>query len=570
MFLFYSPVLQNDFLNLDDPLYIRGNPAIRSFGLDSLHWMFTTTYQGNWHPLTWLSLALDYQLGKLDPRIYHLDNLFLHALNTLLVFFLSLRLTSLVGKNLGFSPPPIPTAFLASLLFGLHPLHVEVVAWAVERTDLLCALFYLLGLLSYLSYANEVERKNWKWGLCLACFCLALMSKPTAVTFPLVLLLLDAWPLRRFQSEGALLEKAPFFILSLVITGITFGARSQAGAIRDLSMVPMDFRVLNAFHSIVFYAVKMAVPVRLAALYPLPSRLGAYSPENLASLLGVVALTAFLFLYRKRWPSLAASWTGYLLALLPVLGIVQVGIQAAADRYAYLPSLCLILPLSAGVSAFLSRQKPVLILLCFPWALGLGLGTMKQVGYWKDSVALWRHTVEIYPHYGQAREELWAAYDEKMALEEALRDIQEYLQVEPQSAMAYDSLAIHYGRQGRFKESEQASQKALLFEPSNPRFLVNLATTYQRQGKLEEAITLYRKGLAANPREPVYLLNLGNTYLLKGILPEAIETLQAAIRLQPQNPALYQKLGAAYEKSGRKDLAAKMAGEAQALLAGNP
>ena len=286
---FYLPVLKNNFVNWDDAEVIQENIHIRYLNLDSLHWMFTTFLSGNWIPLTWLSFAVDYRLGGLNPLIYHLDNLVLHGLNTLVVFFLSLKLLGRMprqetfGAGQGILNWKWMAAFLTAILFGLHPIHTKSVAWATERKDLLSGFFFFTSLWVYLDYA--ANKKNSSYLICLGLFLLALLSKPMAVTLPLVLLLLDFYPLERLSGQWTkrVLEKIPFWAASLLSGWITIIAQSQSKAFSAMDKLPMLFRISNAFHSVDFYLAKMFIPLDLAAFYPLPPDQNIFSIPYLAS-----------------------------------------------------------------------------------------------------------------------------------------------------------------------------------------------------------------------------------------------------------------------------------------------
>ena len=618
--LAYLPVLENGFVNWDDPEAIQDNLFIRSFRFSCLKWMFTAFHTGNWIPLTWLSFALDYRLGGLNPKVYHLDNVLLHGLNTVLVFFLCFKVLNLAWQK---ADPTVQSlskgqsvtaSLLAALLFGLHPLHVESVAWATERKDVLCAFFFLASLLAYL---------NSKRNGCLLFFVLALLAKPMAITLPLVLLILDYWPLGRLSAgaKEALREKIPFFFLSLLSAVVTVMAQGSANAFSSQASFSLVFRIMNALHSLFFYIWKMLVPGNLLPFYPLLAASGTFSWVNLASALFVAGISWACYHFRRTQPYLAAAWGYYVLTLVPVLGVLQVGGQSAADRYTYLPCLGLSLLFGAWAAVSLGKNKVGSILFCALVAAGLGFRTWQQIGLWKDSITLWENTeaaypgvsqvihsnlanaykaagrlddaiaqydqaiaigpphayphdgkgtalfdkglpeeavqefeaaIELDPRYASARRNLWFA-DEKLGRhKEAFDQIQKAVEIDPNFAEGWNSLGISYGEQGNFGESEKAFGKALALDPGNSKYLVNLATTYQRAGEYDQAIAWYQRGLALDPSNPLYYLNLGNTYLLKGLYDPAIRNLEEAAKLEPQNAEIRQKLASAYHQAGRK------------------
>ena len=364
---FYLPVLKNDFVNWDDKDTITDNLQIRRLDGNSLRWMFTTFATGNWMPLTWLSFALNYQVNGLDPRVFHATNVFFHALNTLLVFLVCLRLMKHLPEKKG-GPAlsnaktfGLPISFMTALLFGLHPIHVESVAWATERKDVLYAFFYLGALWVYLGKPFSFELKGFKHWACLGLYLLALMSKPMAITLPFIFLILDGWPLGRWGLGYAKLikEKVVFFAVALGAVLVTMA--SHAKALSYAKSGVEFYWVMNSFRSLVFYLVKMAWPQGLTTYYPFPPSLsGFYLFENFCAAALVILVFYLLFHYNRKAPYLLAAWLYYVVVLLPVVGIIQTGSQAAADRYTYLSSLGFFLPLSAGIAFLLSyRWTPI-------------------------------------------------------------------------------------------------------------------------------------------------------------------------------------------------------------------
>jgi hypothetical protein len=349
--LVYLPALQNDFVNWDDHLYIYENPHIRSIDSEFFKWIFTTFHASNWHPLTWLSHAIDYAIWGLNPMGHHLTSIILHGLNTFLVVILIIRLINydrdkapITVENKKFSNNnPIIAGAITGLLFGLHPLHVESVAWVSERKDVLCAFFFLLSILSYLKYTSPLQKqKTVHYALCLLFFIFALMSKPMAVTLPVVLLILDVYPLGRLHLKSAftnpplppftkgglggikvLIEKLPFLILSLASSVVTIIA--QQNAIVTFEARPLGERLLVAIRAPVFYLFKMLWPTDLSPLYPYPSKISFLTIEYMGSFILVVCITAFCIWLWKRQKIFAIVWAYYIVTLLPVLGIIQVG-----------------------------------------------------------------------------------------------------------------------------------------------------------------------------------------------------------------------------------------------------
>ncbi len=590
-FLFYLPVLKNGFVNWDDSQMILDNPHIHSLGLDSIGWMFTHFYAANWIPLTWFSLAIDFNMGNLDPSTYHLHNLLLHCCNTTLVFFLGLKILSVKEAGLeGEGKPPkraIRAAFLTALLFGLHPIHVESVAWAAERKDMLCGFFYLLSLLVYLN--NATAPKIWKAFACFSLFVMALLSKPMAVSLPFVLILLDIWPLKKFfaKPQKIFLEKLPFFAAALISGWMTLMAHSQAGSTPSTSDLPLDYRFMNAFHSLVFYLVKMAVPVDLTVLYPIVL-LKTYSIGYLASFLAVVLITWAFFHYCKNLPWLAAAWIYYLVTLAPTLGIEYAGGYAAADRFTYLPSFGPFLLLSSVAAAFLFNRRLLFILLTAGISILMGMGTLQQLDTWKDSISLWENVVAIatpyvpdliYERLGDAymsagrwddalgalnsalamapqkaslHEQKGIALINKGQLPEAATEFKLESSLDPQNAMAHRYLYFVNQKMGNYPAALAEALETIRLNPQLPGVYNSLGAAYSSMAQYEKAIGAFKTAHLTDPADTGCLMNLASVYFATGKTAEAISALKKAAALQPQNPDIYQRLGQAYEKAGDK------------------
>ena len=557
-FLGYLPSLPNQFVNWDDTEAIEWNSHLRVLNAHNFHWMLTTFHLGNWIPLTWMTLALDYRFGKLDPRIYHLDNLFLHCLNTGAVFFLSLRLLDLVEKK-GTDTGSnrfwvVPAATLTALIFGLHPLHVESVAWATERKDLLYGFFYLLGLILYLDYASAPVLKNWKLHACLGLFLLAILSKPMAVTLPLVLILLDVWPLGRVQTRGVGIfwEKIPLFALALISGVVASLAQGSAGSYTSLSLLPLDFRIMNAFHSLAFYLEKMAWPAGLATLYPLDLR-KTFSPAYVIGLVGSLLISAICLIYRKRRPYLAVAWIYYLVTLAPVLGIIQVGSQAAADRYSYLPSLAPFLLLGAASAKFFSRQRFVLILLTGFLAAGLAYGTFQQTQTWKDSATLWENVLRVNPRNSRiAHANLADGYLTTGRFEEALQEFDRSITIGPPSAFSFDGKGRTLLELGRPEEALQQLQAAAALEPKNAEVRRHWGMIYGKIGRFTEAMEQVQEGVRLDPDNSEGYYDLGILYMNQSESEKSVEAFQKALALDPDDLLVQAGLNDALAKKEAK------------------
>jgi hypothetical protein len=422
----YLTCLRNDFIDWDDGPYVFANLHIRSLNAAFFRWAFFDFYEMNWHPLTWVSHALDYALWGLNPLGHHLTNIILHAVNTFLVVVLGFRLLDAVrAQTRQDGQASIPdnrallTAVVTGLLFGLHPVHVESVAWIAERKDILCALFFLLSIITYTRYVRSItdnavqrtsvsRRINKHYFLSLGLFVFALLSKPMAVTLPLVLLILDWHPFGRIRSLrafwSACVEKLPFLALSLMSSVLTVFAQGSGGAMELMQVVPLSTRLLVAMNSLIAYLWKMLWPLDLMPLYPYPRDVSLLSFEYLSAIALVIGLTAGAVALVKKQKLWLAAWTYYVVTLIPVLGIVQVGAQSMADRYTYLPSLgpFLVAGLTAawvwekagtlgkrGLIVKITGAASALLVLVF-----LSYLSYKQIGLWKNDIDLWQSVID--------------------------------------------------------------------------------------------------------------------------------------------------------------------------------
>jgi tetratricopeptide (TPR) repeat protein len=482
----YLPSLRNGYVYYDDSLYITMNRSITHLDLSFVRWAFSTFQYYNWQPLTWISFALDHALWGDDPFGYHLTNAFLHAANTFLVMILVARLFSAAGQrgSIGVYPPErmLITAGTTAFLFGIHPLHVESVAWLGERKDVLYALFYLLALLAYLSYAatSSRDRRFRYYGVCLLLFGCSAMSKAMAVTLPVLMILLDLFPLRRVRGSRKeklrvlVLEKVPFFLISAVVSVLAFTAQQLGGAVQDLGVITPGERVLAAFRAGYFYLEKTLVPRGLAPFYPtfLPITVEAHDLAVVAAYLAIVV--SCFWTARRSW-FLVSLWSSYFVTLLPVLGLVKVGSQSAADRYAYLAMLgpLLLIGLAVALTAErlgrrFSRSTGWLFVFCIALTMSVVLSilTIRQISVWKDDVTLWSREVEVYP-YSVPLGYIYRAdaYFRRGMTEQAVADYSIALQVDPRNSEAYYKRGNLFYITGRMRLAAEDFTQALLFNP---------------------------------------------------------------------------------------------------------
>ena len=504
----------HEFINLDDVPYVIGNPQVKA-GLSraAIVWAFTATTEANWHPLTWLSHMADCQLFGLDPAGHHLISVLLHTANSLLLFLLLLRVT---GRHW-------QSAFV-SALFALHPLHVESVAWVAERKDVLSTLFWLLTMLAYAGYVSRPVLRRYLSTLLL--FSLGLMAKPMLVTLPLVLLLLDFWPLGRWQPAtiGILpadqprstvlyrlvLEKVPFLVLSFVSSVITYLVQHKDGAVVTLTLVPIRLRIENAFVSYVRYLGKMIWPTRLAIFYPFQFNLPLWQVAGSILLLVVVAL-----LELRQWrnyPYLTVGWFWYLITLVPVIGFVQVGSQSMADRYTYVPLIGIFIALAWGVPEFLKDCRWRVGILTMSAAIILtvfALVTYKQLGYWQDSITLYNHSLMVTPPNRFLQDNLASAYLQRGSLDEAIEQGKVALKLDTDDFTAHFIMGLVYDKKGETPAAIYHYSEAVRIKPAYIVALNNLGRDLAIAGDYEKARACFIEVLRLDPddRNARYNLN---------------------------------------------------------------
>jgi tetratricopeptide (TPR) repeat protein len=488
-FLVYLPALQNGFVNWDDGPYVYQNQLIKTIDPAFIKTAFTSIIYYNWHPLTTLSYALDYMVWGLDARGFHLTNLIFHSLNTFLVSIAIFLLTEAAIKkerNEAVAPLQFVTALAAALFFGLHPVHVESVSWVSERKNVLFLFFYLFSVISYLRYQSHGMRT--RYILSLTAFALALMSKPMSVSLPLALLIIDLYPLERLKAgevKKALMEKIPFFALGALSAFITLYA--QKGAIVPLEKVFLSTRILVAVRSYAFYLYKTFLPFGLAPFYPYPHQMSFLNLEFIGSAIVLVVLTLFCVFTFKKKKVFMAAWLFYLVTLLPVIGIVQVGGQAAADRYMYMPGLGLFVLAGAGLGVLAEKTNfragyPLIIGLSSIVSVFLIILTLRQISVWKDGVTLWTHQTEAYPEAPIGYLKRGVALKDRGLLDEAHADIDKGIELDPWNPSAYSNRAgIHY-MIGDYSGAVNDISKAIELNPGEPSYYANIDMIYRQLG----------------------------------------------------------------------------------------
>jgi len=509
----FIPCVGNDFMNWDDLAFVVENPQISTLSLKSFVWMFTTFYQGVWHPLTWFSHAMDVALWGADPAYHHLVSVFIHVITVLLVAALFVKLQEARGL-----PPErvYIAAFTGALLFGVHPLRVESVAWVAERKDVLCAMFYVASLVFFLDYVRATERAQWLkyYVLSLLCLLFALLSKPMAMTLPLVLLVFDFFPLERLTvgSMGRVLaDKTPFILLAAGAATLNMAAAGTSGV--PLSYVPLYMRTMNAFHSVVFYIKQSVFPQNLIPLYQMDRDLDYLGPRFVIPMLLVLGTTGACIWRAMRSDRLwAAVWFSYLIGLSPVLGFHMSFRHAAADRYTYLPTLGLWLLVglaTARIWEFLGSihrgalaAKAGLIACVVAVTVAFGVHTHGQIGLWKSTEILWRHVI----------------------------DHADYI-----PALAFWAVGREIEGKGDMDEALKYYQTALALDPPNPQYASEVANVIAKKGDRETALAMFKEIAEREPSNGDHEVNIARMYVLMERYDEAVQHLEKSIQLDPQS-----------------------------------
>jgi len=535
----YSRAVHFDFTNFDDPEYVTENSHVRyGFTGPGVTWAFTHYYAANWSPLTWLSHMADCEIFGLRSGWHHLTNVLLHAAAALLLFAALKRLT---GARW-------PSAF-AAFVFALHPLHVESVAWIAERKDVLCAVFWFLTLWCYAGYVQRPGRVRYL--LVLVSFCLGLLAKPMIVTLPFVLLLLDAWPLGRV-SRRAVWEKVPFFLVAAGAALVTFLAQEHGRAVRSLAAVPVGLRIENALVTYAAYIVRMFWPADLAVFYPYPAVLPVWRVAAAASAL--VAITVFALRRARSHPYLAVGWFWYLGTLVPVIGLVQVGAQASADRYTYVPMVGLTIMLGWGAADLVKRHSGLtrpIVALAAAAGIACVLLTRSQLSYWKDSESLFRHAIDVTSDNYIAHNNLANYYLVHKRNQEAAVQIDAALRIKPAYPDAHVNLAYLLKQAGRYDESEREYQAALSLQPANPEAHSGYGALLVAEGRAADALREFSTVISLRPDYADGHYDLGRVLAAMGRADEAAAQFYEAIRLRPDHADARRSLGFLLLSRGR-------------------
>ena len=535
IFLVYGQALSFGFVNYDDPDYVTGNPHVKAgFTVDGVAWAFRHSFAGNWFPLTWLSHMTDVQLFGLNAGPHHLTNICLHALSAVLLFLFLQRVTKARW----------PSATVAAL-FALHPLHVESVAWIAERKDVLSAFFWMLTLWIYAGYAARPGRV--RYGLTLLAFALGSMAKPMLVTLPLVLMLLDYWPLGRGLK---IVEKLPFFVLSAACAVVTFLVHRDAGATASLDIFPLGLRLENALVSYAVYARQMFWPGSLAVFYPY-SRSGLGIEAGVAAVV-LIAVTVYVIGVAGTHRYVFVGWVWFLVTLVPVIGLLQVGAQARADRYMYIPSIGLSIALVWGAAEVLRRWPRVASGLAVAFCAIYAVLAWSQVRYWQDGVSLFRHTVEVTQNNYMAQFNLASALNSAGDSTRASKELAETVRIEPRFAMAHAELGQLLSKQGQVTEAVAQLQTAEKLSPTTADIHLRLATVLADHARENEAVPEFLEAIRLDPANPDAHYNLGLVEFNKGKLGDAASQFADAVRLRPEDGPAHFNLAVALARMGRR------------------
>jgi tetratricopeptide (TPR) repeat protein len=552
--LVYWQVRNHSFVNYDDRQYVTHNHYVNTgVTLESIKWSFTAIHASNWHPLTWLSHMLDCQIYGMNAGQHHLTNLLLHILNTLLLFLVFKRMTGKLWQS----------GFVAAL-FALHPLHVESVAWVAERKDLLSTFFWLLTLWSYTQYVERSESKQYL--LTILFFILGLLAKPMLVTLPFVLLLLDLWPLRRFDlgsrdennsqqrrfNLGLIYEKVPLFFLSALSSIVTYIAQESSGAVNSLAVIPFHIRIANATVSYASYIGKMIWPHNLAVFYPYPESILSWKIAGAGLLLGGISVAVCKMVRTK--PYVAVGWLWYIGTLVPVIGIVQVGVQKMADRYTYIPLIGLFIIIAWGVPDILLKWRHKRLILAVSTTFVLSafmICTWFQVKNWQNSIILFEHALNVTEDNSVAHINLGEALSGQGKIDAAVRHYYEALRIKPNLAAPHLNLGVALKEGGNLSEAINHFSKVLGLKSDCAEAHYELGDTLIRKGDFASAIEHYLEAVRIKPDYAKVYNNLGVILAHQNKDKEAIAHFYKAVQIDSTYAGAYYNLGKIFANQGK-------------------
>jgi tetratricopeptide (TPR) repeat protein len=589
-FLVYLPTLANGFVSWDDMTYIVKNTQIQEPG--ALWRVFLPMETPHWYPLTFFTFAIEYRLWGLNPLGYHLVNNILHSLNVLLIFFLTIRLIKIAVKNYSsagsvFSNQRsvIIAASVTALFFGIHPTHVESVAWATERKDVLSTLFFLTSIISYLKYTTTQERKKYYYAISITACLLALMSKSMAVSLPIVLLLLDYYPTKRLFITGklrlnVLVEKIPYLSLAALSALVTITSHKSAEIVHSFELFPLTERIFVSMHSYIRYLYKLLLPIELVPLYPNPAQIDILTLKYLAPPVILIFITWLCLRKIRTNPAPATLWLCYLLTLAPVIGIIRFATQTFADRFVYIPSITMHMAVGIAAAILYERYnnttiRRALIIFGTSIVIILSAKTITQIPVWKSSLTLWSHQIERYPkdrhpgYFTRAN-----VYKKQGQLELALRDYNSAIEVYPSYSKAFNNRGLLYIKLERFDDALSDFSSSISSDPNKTEPYTNRAVMYINSGKIKEAIKDLDKAIELDPentraaelrssiKTQPPTSNSAEDYNLKALkyarnsnYYEAIKSFTMAVKLDPAYARAYYNRAITYAGLDKMDLA---------------
>lgn len=543
----YFQVIDHGFILFDDDMYLTRNAHVQA-GLthDSIKWAFATTFLGNWHPLTWVSLMLDVELFGMNAGAHHMVSVALHIVNTVLLWIVLTRMTGAPGSN-----GAEWRCLVVAALFALHPVHVESVAWASERKDVLCWLF---GLLSLWAYAAFAQRGGWwRYVLVLVFLALGLMAKAMLVTLPCLMLVLDFWPLKRSSSISKLIaEKIPMILLVGAISLATVLSQADAGAVQSIEGMSLIDRVSNATVSYARYLDKMVRPVDMTVFYPYHGRSPIWLIAMCAGLL--IAITSAAIALRRKAPYVLVGWLWYVGTLVPVIGLLQVGQQAMADRYTYIPYIGVFITL-VWAGADLIRNKRAAYAVTIVVVMALTVTSFFQIRTWRSNETVFQHAIDVTTDNFLAHRNLAQGYEMEDRHQEARHHYVEAAKVRPNDAIILASLGTHHAKLGESAQAIPYLQRAVEIKPQYVDAHNNLGMALSAVGRRREAIAQFQTAIRIDPAKPEAHHNLGLTLFDERRYQDAVTALEKLVSIQPNHPMVYVDLGMAYARAGQYDAA---------------
>lgn len=554
-FVAFLPALRAGFVNWDDERNFLNNPHYRGLGLTQLRWMWTTFLLGHYVPLSWMTLGVDYAAWGMNPAGYHFTNVLLHAGNAVVVYFVARRILRAPGAQSSDATPMDTTApaALVALLFAVHPLRVESVAWITERRDVLSGFSYSLSVLFYLRFAQGNPDRRRDYWLAVVVFIAALLAKGTSVSLPAVLLILNVYPLARLSSSAGwwnlsarrvYLEVAPFALpaMAAIILSIV--------ALHPPEQLPLAGKIAVSAYSFCFYLWKSVVPANLSPLYEMPPQVDPLAPRFLLSYGAVIAVVVAGMWLRRRWPGVIAAGLIFLAISLPMLGIVQNGPQIAADRYTYhaAPALAILI---AGMIWRIPARSSARVTVAAVIVMTLAALTWRQTGIWQDSEKLWTRVLTVSDNSAVGHSAMAGLRLRENRLDEAMAHSLRAVELAPGSAEAHNDIGVGLARQGRLAESVARFQRAIELKPEHDEAESNWGAATAQRGQLDSAVAHYRRALELNPDNPDAHVNWGNVLVRAGRTDEAIEHYRQALWIRPDLADAEHNWGVALARAGK-------------------